>query len=80
MKKKTKFNYIYVCYPITQVNDGSSGLTGVYDYEQAESFTTIKKAERFLKDNYAQYIMTIEYADTDLIKEIKKYDTYIKRG
>lgn len=77
-----KISYLYVCYPITQVNDGSNGLTGIYDYEEAESFTDIKRAEKFMKskEGYARYIMAIEKSDMNLIKEVKKCELYIKRG
>ena len=80
MKKKVKIKktdtYLYVCYPITTVRENEYGLVGIYDYNEAESFTDIKRAERFLKENYAQYILAIEKADDDLIEEVKKCQLY----
>jgi len=64
VKKQNKV--IYVCYEIT---DGSQGI---YDVDACESFTTLNGATKFMRGNYAGYVMAIENCDSDLFKEVKR--------
>lgn len=76
--RKSKIHYLYVCYPILDVKENDYGLVGTYDYNEAESFTDIKRAEKFMKskEGYAKYILAVEASDEDLVKEVKKCELF----
>ena len=68
VKSKKQNKVLYVCYEIV---DGSQGT---YDVDECESFTTLAGATKFMKENYARYVMTIENCDDDVFKEVKRYE------
>ncbi len=67
---KVKDRYIYVCYPICAAK-ADRGLI-VLDVSDCKRFIDIKKAERFMKENYAQYVLGVEACEEQVYQEVRR--------
>ena len=65
-----KDRYLFTCYQIKS-RDDNKDTWEVSFQDNCESFTTMRKAVEFCKDNYAKYFIAVEKCDKDLFKEIK---------
>ena len=64
-----KTYYIYVCYPIIKRNDDKCHYT--LDFNEMESFASIKQAVNFCKNNYANYMIATEKCDKEIYQSVK---------
>ena len=61
--------YIYVCYEIKARDDNNDTWTVSFQ-DNMESFTTMKKAVEFCRDNYAKYFIAVEKCDAEVYNSV----------
>lgn len=67
--------YIYVCYEIVDRDDEKQHFIVDFGGEDSdcESFTSMNKAVKYCKENYATYMIAIEKCDREVYNEVKNF-------